>query len=380
MKAASRRPRRHAARCGLAASVIVLGVASPSAAQGVPQFDLQVERDTRPRTSVLSNLSVAYRVTVRDRATGGPPDRHVVFAQATNAQGEKTPSFACGHTNDVDSRTPPGVYDCTVIVDHGGAWNFVAVLVEERTDPRRSPVPLAQATVPFELSTPQVTTDEVPGAEISASPGDVILLFGHASVAVGWFVCVALLAALALPGPRRFLSTAGRHGLERRLDLIVKATSVTTGLVVGSGAYLTFTQTAYDAPFSSSAVDAVFALPYGRPYFLALTAKVALYALMVGASIPLVLGARRRLLSGADAPASELTPVDLEPLPVTPPGGGVACDFRLRTALLPALAEETPGGGRFAAVLIVAGGVGVAVCVTILKYLHELIESARGLL
>jgi hypothetical protein len=372
-------PRRHPIRCGLVASVITLAVASPAAAQGAPQFDLQVERDTRPRTSVLSNLSVAYQVTVRDRATGRPPDRHVVFAQATNQQGEKTPSFACGHTNDVDSRTPPGVYDCTVIVDHGGAWNFVAVLLEERTDPRQSPVPLAQATVAFELSTPQVTTDEVPGAEISASPRDVVLLFGHASAAVGWFGCVALLAALALPGVRRFLSTAGRHHLERRLDLIVKATWVTTGLVVGSGVYLTFTQTAYDAPFSSSAVDAVFALPYGRPYFLALAAKIALYAVMVGASIPLVLGARRQLLSGADAPAPELTSVDLEPIPVAPPGGGVACDVRVRTAPLATVAE-TAGSGGLGAVLIVAGATGVAVCVTILKYLHELIESARGML
>jgi hypothetical protein len=33
-----------------------------------------------------------------------------------------------------------------------------------------------------------------------------------------------------------------------------------------------------------------------------------------------------------------------------------------------------------AAALIAAGALGVAVCVTILKYLHELIESARGLL
>ena len=379
MTTTPRLPRRHPVRCGLVASVFVLGVASPAAAQSAPRFDLQVERDTRPRTSVLSKLSVAYQVTVRDRATGGPPDRHVVFAQATNQQGEKTPSFACGHTNDVDSRTPPGVYDCTVIVDHGGAWNFVAVLLEERTDPRQSPVPLAQATVPFELSTPQVTTDEVPGAELSASPGDVALLFGHISAAAGWFACVALLAALALPGPRRFLSTAGRHGLERRLDLIVKATWVATGLVLGSGVYLTFTQTAYDAPLSSSAMDAVFALPYGRPYFLALTAKVALYALMLGASIPLVLGARRRLLSGADASAPELTPVDLEPISVTAPGGGVACDVRVRTAPLPALAEA-PGSGRLGAVMILAGAMGVAVCVTILKYLHQLIESARGLL
>ena len=372
-------PRRSPVRSGLVALVLALGIAPPAVAQTDSRFDIRIERDTRPRTLLLSDLTATYTVTVRDRVTGGPPKGHVVFAQATNREGEKTPFFACGHMNDVDSRTPPGVFDCSVIVDHGGAWTFVAAVSEERTDREQSRAPVAQASVPFELATAWSTTNEVPGAEISAKVSDVAILFGHGAAAAGWFVGVLLLAALALPGARRSLSASGCHRLERRLDLIVRGTWVSTAAVVGSGVYLTLNQTAYDAPFSSAAVDAVFALPYGKPYFLALAAKVALYAVMVAASIPLVAGARRRMLSGTDAPAPELTPLDLEPLPVAASSGGVACDVRVRPAPLPLLTEPA-GGGRLGAVVILSGAVGVAVCVTILKYLHELIESARGLL
>ncbi|MEW6475040.1 MAG: hypothetical protein AB1679_22535 [Actinomycetota bacterium] len=387
MRTAATRQGRHPVRGGLLASVVLLGAGSAAQAQTAPRFDLQIERDTRPRTSILSNLSVAYRVTVRDRVTGGPPERHVVFAQATNQQGEKTPSFACGHTNDVDARTPPGVFDCTVIVDHGGAWTFVAVVLEERTDPRMSPAPLAQGSVPFDLATDEITTDEVPGAEISASVGDVAVLFGHAVAAAAWFACVALLIALALPGARRFLSSHGRHRLERRLDTIVKATWITTGLVTGSGVYLTFTATAYDAPFSSSAVEAVFKLPYGKPYFLALATKIALYLLMVGAAIPLLRAAQRRLLSRDDVspPLASMAGNEDEVSAGRSTGGGVACDVRTAAPLVTAAPEPVPAGGgnvrlRAAVAVIAGGGVGMAVCVTLLKYLHELIESARGLL
>jgi hypothetical protein len=398
-------PRRHPVRSGLVASILALAAAataaSPALAQSTPRFDIRIEQDTRPRTSVLSNLSVAYRVTVTDRATGQPPERHVVFAQATNQQGEKTPFYACGHTNDVDSRTPPGVFDCTVIVDHGGAWTFVAAVSEERTNREQSRAPVAQASVPFELTTPEVTTGEVPGSEVSASGGDVAILFGHASAAAAWFACVALLTLLALPGARRYLSEIGRHRLERHLDLIVKGTWVTTGLVAGSGVYLTFTQTAYDAPFSSAAIDAVFALPYGRPYFLALAAKIALYALLAAAGVPLVSEARRRLLVSADPAAAgppevDGPPHDDGPLEVIPPrrrDGGQPSGGR--TALAVADPEVAAAVGRsearpverpapvtvrVAPLVVLAGGVGIAVCVTILKYLHELIESARGLL
>jgi hypothetical protein len=211
---------------------------------------------------------------------------------------------------------------------------------------------------------------------------------------------MALLTLLALPGARRYLSDVGRHRLERHLDLIVKGTWVTTGLVAGSGVYLTLTQTAYEAPFSSAAIDAVSALPYGRPYFLALAAKIALYLLLMAASVPLVSEARRRLLVSADPPAVAPSPVDGPlpddgPLEVIPPvSRGVEYQLGSRTALAVAdpealatrrsevsgLERPAPVSVRVAPLVVMAGGVGIAVCVTILKYLHELIESARGLL
>lgn len=326
---------------------------------------------------MAAGLSVVYTVTVTDKTTGRPVDRYVVFAHAINRAAEKSISFACGHTNDVDPRTPPGVYYCTVILDHGGAWDFVAV-VSEKSGSADAPVPVAQASVPFELASNQVVPDEVPGSEISASPWDVGVLFGHTSVAIAWFLCVTLLVALALRPARQFLSAAGLHRLERRFDLLVKATWISTGLVLGSGTYLTLNKTAYTTPFSSSSIEAVFKLPYARPYFLALAAKIALYILMAVATFPLVRGAQRRMLVSDDArpaPAAPLREV------ANPTGGGVACD--VRTELPPVVFAHPAVRHRAPAValgVVAVGGVGVAFCVTILKYLHELIESARGLL
>src|SRR5947208_14790566 len=96
------------------AALLVVGAAAGAVAQTGPRFDMQIEPDTRPRTSILTNLSAAYRVTLHDHDTGqAPTASYVMFAQATNTQGEKSPFFACGHVNDGDSRTPPGTYDCT---------------------------------------------------------------------------------------------------------------------------------------------------------------------------------------------------------------------------------------------------------------------------
>jgi len=368
-----------ALRTLLAASVIVIAAASGTgAAQTKPDLDVRIEEDTRPRAPMAGGLSVAYTVTVTDKTTGQPVDRYVVFAQATNLQGEKSIFFACGHTNDVDSRIPPGVYYCTVIVDHGGDWTFVATVADKGGN-AEAPVPVTQASVPFQLANNRTVSDEVPGTDLSASPWDIGVLFSHSSVAIAWFLCVVLLVALTLPGARRYLSTLGLHHLERRLDLLVKMTWVTTGLVLGSGTYLTLNQTAYDAPFSSSAAEALFKLPYAKPYFLALATKIALYLLMAATTISLVRGARRRLLV-SDAPASGSVAAPAPSPASSPTGGGVVCDLRIEAPPAVDRPVRASRGPAVAVAVIAGGGVGIAVCVTVLKYLHELIESARGLL
>ena len=382
----------------VASLLVVLG-ASGAAAQTSPRFDIQIERDTRPRTSILTNLSAAYRVTLRDHDTGqAPTTSYVMFSQATNAQGEKSPFFACGHVNDVDSRTPPGVYDCIVYVDHGGPWTFVASVSKERSDAKQAPVALAQASVPFELPVGEVARGEdVKAANLKAKPTDVALLLGHTGVAVAWFACVALLMALALPGGRRWLSASGCHRLERGLDQIVKATAVTTGLVLSSGLYLTLKQTAYKTPFSSRAVHAAFSLPWGRPYFLTLAVKIGLYLTMAAATVPLVREARRRMLSSVEAPPAARSPRGprrgdtrggARPAGSSPLAGGDRAAVAVADPeAAPVPAETAPlvtkgasGPVRLAAVTVLAGGAGVWLCVTILKYLHELIEAARAVL
>jgi len=366
----------------LVAALLVVGVAAGAAAQTAPRFDLRIERDTRPRTSILSDLSAAYRVTVHDHDTGrAPAGSYVMFAQATNAQGEKSPFFACGHVNDVDSRTPPGIYDCTVYVDHGGPWTFVASVSKERSDAKQAPVALAQASVAFDLPVGEVARGEdVKAVNLKAKPKDIALLLGHTGVAVAWFACVGLLMALALPGGRRWLSPSGRHRLERALDRIVRATAVTTGLVLASGVYLTLNETAYKTPLSSTAVHAAFALPWGRPYFLTLAVKIGLYLTMAAAAVPLVREAKRRTLSSDDSAPAAPRPVE----PVGAAGGrsavAVAEPLVLERTVPPEVQPRVPGAARLAAFTVVAGGTGVWLCVTVLKYLHELIEAARGVL
>ena len=46
----------------------------------------------------------------------------------------------------------------------------------------------------------------------------------------------------------------------------------------------------------------------------------------------------------------------------------------------PLVEHGAPGAARLATAVVVAGGAGVWLCVTILKYLHELIEAARAIL
>jgi hypothetical protein len=372
------------------ASVLVVAGAAGAAAQTTPRFDIHIEPDTRPRTSILTNLSAAYRVTLTDRDTGRPPTGSwVMFSQATNTQGEKSPFFACGHVNDVDSRTPPGVYDCIVYVDHGGPWTFTALVSKERSDSKQAPVALAHASVGFDLPVGEVARGkELQTAALKAKPANIALLLGHTGVAFAWFACVALLIVLALPGGRRFLSPSGCHRLERNLDQIVKVTAVATGLVLASGIYLTLKQTAYKTPFSSKAVHAAFTLPWAKPYFLTLAVKIALYLAMAAATVPLVQGARKRMLSTADAGPATRSPWDSpRPDPVTRAVGDRSAvavaepqvvDTPTETASL--VEERAPAAVRLGAIAVVGGGAGVWVCVTILKYLHELIEAARGVL
>lgn len=347
-----------------------------AAAQTASDLDIRIERDTQERPAI-NELGVFHRVSIIERATGKPPiKRYEVYGLAENEQGEQTQSFTCSHARDNDPNIDAGVYYCQVFVDHGGIWDFVAVINEPRAAPDDPPVTVTQAVAAFELETSQVYTgdgDEGP----TTSAGDVALLWFHVLAATAWSLCAAALAGLAVPSLRRRLSALAINRLEWRFDSLVKTSWAITAAVTGSGAYLVFNETAYQTPSSPSDFDAVFALPYAKPYYLSLIVKVGLYALMVAALGLLVRGARQQLRTGlgtteAVAAAPSATPAwgggGSSPVMVieSPPAssGGAIKDER-----------RTPRFAAAAGVVVAIGLLGISLCVTLLKYFHQIIEA-----
>ena len=318
----------------LVAIVTMFGAGTAAAAN---ELDLRIERDLRP-SALSTELAVNLKVFVAERATGTAPstDDFAVYAYA-DAAGERTEIYPCAEEHDNNPDAVRGVYLCTVLVDHGGVWAFRSVANQRQTDEDAPPVTLGEASAEFTVETTEVAAATDQGA-VEGRVADVVLLWSHAAAAGGWLLAAALVSALALPGVRRRLSPSGVHRLEERFDLIIKGFWAASGLVVGSGIWLLLNQTAYETPFSSSALDGVFSLPYGRPYFLALGLKLALYGIMLAAVLSLTREARRRLR------------VDEEPRPS-------------------ALARVGAGA-------LLAGGFGISVAVTVVKYCHELIEAA----
>jgi hypothetical protein len=195
--------------------------------------------------------------------------------------------------------------------------------------------------------------------------------------------------------PSRCPASGGDCRHEERFDLVVKGIWAATVLTIGSGTYLLLKQTAYKTPFSTSALTGVFALPYGRPYFLSLGAKLGLYALMVLASIPLIREAGRHLRSGSEADISEPSQMRAARGSGSDPWGPTTERATgARTLVVDAPAEapaarpaDPPLGAtvdrsesfqvRLAAAIVAAGGIGIWMCVTLLKYFHELVEASR---
>jgi hypothetical protein len=314
-------------------AVTGIGAAPASAAEAL---ELRIERDLRPG-ALSSDLAVNLKVTVTDPATAAAPAETIAVYAYAEAAGRRTDIYPCAEEHDNAPEAPPGLYLCTVLVDYGGTWVFHSVANRPQTDEDAPPETLGATSTEIAIDTAEVARDPDESA-VRGRVADVVLLWSHAAAAGGWFLAAGLVSVLALPGARRRLSGTGVHRLEERFGVILKGLWAATGLVVGSGIWLLLNQTAYDTPFSSSALDGVFSLPYGEPYFVALGLKVALYGLMLAAVVSLTREARRRLR------------VDDDPRP---------------SAL-----------ARLGAGALLAGALGVSVAVTVVKYCHELIEAA----
>jgi len=377
-----------------AALALSAGVAVPApgvGAQAEFPWDVKIEPDTRPRAS-LTELRVDYVVVITEKGTGAPPplsEKWSVFAQVTDpGGGDPSEAYACGDEHEASPTSNPvpnGRYACTQFVDRGGDYLFNAIVnVRNDANPEATPVTLTEVSLPFTVDSDTRYTGDPDRFEVEGSFVDVAMLWGHGMAAGLWFLGALALAALVLPGLRKNLSSLCTYRLERRLDGLVKLTVATTALVTFTGVYLLMNQTAYETPFSLSALDDRSLLPYGRPYFLALFFKIGVYAAMVLATIPLVRAAWRQLRrqdAGAETSAVHgASTARSRARDAIWTGGAVAVAEPEADAPDPAPAARrtVPMGVRIPALVVLVGLPVILFCVTLLKYWHELIEASNA--
>lgn len=375
------------------AVVAVLTVAGPAGAQTQPQLNVKIERaDRQGRTP----LWVPVRVTVTEGQAGTPfAVDHLVFVAARNPRGDEAGPFELG-TLELEGPAGRGVHEGFVIFPYGGTWTITATVNDARVDPGAPAVLLGRgsADLVVEGAVPPAGTSAAAtstGSGAASEPLGVAVLWIHTMVAILWGIAVALLALLALPAGRRFLSEQGTTRLDGRLDKIARTTWWLTGLVVASGVYNMVNSVAYRVPLSPDQASRLFRLPYAQPYYLSLTVKLAAYAVMIGATVPLIREARRRAgMSGADT--GPTVALDDGPSPWADPqrppdaNAGRAGRVALRRkpvevdvddpwASAPADRSGRPAYGLV--MVMAAGGAVIITAVTLLKYFHLLGEVSR---
>ena len=363
--------------------VALIGIALPGgahpaeAAETPSNVHVRVERSDKVGQTPLW---IPVRVTVTEGDGGQPlPVDHLVFAAARNSRGDEAGPFTLGplEANDPNAK---GVHQGFVIVPYGGSWTITALAKTAHADPGIPSTVLGRGTADMVVDAPVAaagTTGTATGAPRPKSePLGVTVLWLHTMVAIAWAFVVALLALLAVPAGRRFLAEGGSV-LDGHLDKIVRAAWWTTGLVVATGIYNMINSVAYRVPLSPDQVSRLFRLPYAQPYYLSLAVKLAAYAVMIGATVPLIAQARRRAtVDGADM----VSLPDDDPSPwVNPekPSGRVAVRTKQAVSLEADRPTASDGRGRVPVAIMLAGGAVIIAAVTLLKYFHLLGELSR---
>jgi hypothetical protein len=233
-----------------------------------------------------------------------------------------------------------------------------------------------------------VATPEIDLGPPKGSFLDVVMLQAHVITASIWLLCAALVALMAVRRLRRVPSALGLHSLQVRREMLTTILWGTYALALSSGIYLLFQQAAYDPPLSGKDWDVLEGLPYGVPYFYALYGKIILFLLMGLATLSLSVKANRA------AKASEAAGGPVDPTwdsedsvflddEVLPGGRDLSyVESSVRAAPVSTMApsrknvEESVRGGWFAVAVLAVGALGVALCVTLIKYFHELSKAA----
>lgn len=382
----------------LSVPVAAWAVDDPSA-----PVDVTVARSPVTAASNSPN-DVPLVVSVFDHATRQPaPGPYDVLLTAEDANGTRTVAFPCEQQNRFEPASPPNAYACTATVDHGGRWTFSAAAHRANFNTRvEIGVTLGQGSVVLDIDAPTlngVKRNQFIFGNIKGHARDPLILGLHSLLAMAWLAIMGLLIVLALPTLRRLLSEDLLHAVEVRWDTLVRTTTALVAGTVLTGTYLLLKATAYRTPWTPARVQVVFRLPYGEPYFLALAVKLAIYAVMVVASLVVIAEARRRTFlvdglpagSGAgsglsdddydDASIWDDVPAYAGPTsPTSPTRAHTLVRASSSTSVVGRTVSEAEApSARIAAFVIGGGATVVVVCVTLLKYFHELVEASRAL-
>lgn len=348
-----------------------------------------------------SSLYVPVKVSVSDAASGEPvgPEQDVAVTPK-NAQGEVAEGFPLAYPWK-DNTGSPGVYKGWVILPHGGQWTLVASVNDKTTK-----VSLGVGTVDTTVEGPALESYTKLGLnpkQLTANQrtikkvGSIVFLWSHTMFALTWGVLIGLLALLAVPKGRRLLSLRTSNFLDSHMTGLVRGAMWATALVIGTGTVNLLQETVYKVPVSPSQAQKVFELPYAKPYFLALGTKLTAYLLMVLASVPLVLAARRRAelldelqfeIEGTRRPGWSPSMTRSEggiPAPSTAAEGRSAATQLLEKEERPAMTRsghmnqgKVPLGLRLALGVLCGGGLVLSIALTTLKFIHVVAEGLRS--
>ncbi|HKY75940.1 MAG TPA: hypothetical protein VJS45_07365, partial [Acidimicrobiia bacterium] len=202
--------RRRSAVVAVALLGIVLhGGARPAEATEQPA-DVRVRIERSDKVG-QTPLWIPVRVTVTEGDGGRPlPLDHLVFAAARNSRGDEVGPFSLGplEANDPNAK---GIHQGFVIVPYGGSWTITALAKTAHADPGVTSTVLGRGTADMVVDAPVAAATGAAGAAPGpkSEPLGVTVLWLHTIVAIAWAIVIGLLALLAVPAGRRFLSEGG---------------------------------------------------------------------------------------------------------------------------------------------------------------------------
>ena len=270
--------------------------------------DIQVNIEERADADKSQPLFVHLIMKTVSRSTGKlVPTEYRLYGYAVDADGNQTDAQEFNPLDVVDpGRYPPGVYGGLIILPRGGHWQIHADVLALKKTQNDPPLHVAQGEFTIQRESGRslsATTAADRAVKPKANAFNEVVLAIHTRAAAAW---AALLGILVLFTFRRakFLSTWGRNVIEQHLDAIIRSAFVATMIVIITGVFNIYREAPYRMT-SPDLISKVLNLPFGRPYALALTVKLAAYGGLLIESAYLVrrVRASTRIISSAQ-PAS----------------------------------------------------------------------------